>query len=159
MYRTQLISRRLLTIFSNQTRGKKYYPIWWKPFNLNDYDNLSKGYPSVQEQWDAEWSSTEIVPHELKALDINRLPHHLSARHKRNPVPIKHSHEKTMTYQRRMFGIYGLKSGVDPCKLFDSCEELEREKELKTLLEPDIEEFKRTRAQELAEEAKANAER
>ncbi|KAM3176108.1 hypothetical protein ACTXT7_007161 [Hymenolepis weldensis] len=144
---------------ARQTRGKKFHPVWWDPFSLNDYDNLSKGHPSVQEQWDAEWASTEIVPHELKALDINRLPHNLDARHKRIPVPIKYDYEKTLPYQRRMFGIYGLKSGVNPCEIFDSYEKLEREMELKRLLEPDIEEFKRTRAQEKAEEAEANAER
>ncbi|VDO05833.1 unnamed protein product [Rodentolepis nana] len=159
MYLAQLSSKKLLPIFSSQIRGKKFHPVWWDPHSLNDYDNLSKGHPSVQEQWDSEWASTEIVPRELKAFDINRLPNNLIARNKRIPVPVLHDNEKTLFYQRRLFGIYGLKSGVNPCEMFDSYEELEREEKLKKLIEPDVEEFKRTRAQEIEEEAKADSER
>ncbi|KAM7534356.1 hypothetical protein Aperf_G00000114678 [Anoplocephala perfoliata] len=159
MYRAQLAPKRFLPIFSNQRRGKKYHPVWWDPFSLNDYDNLSKGHPSVQEQWDAEWSSSEIVPRELKAFDINRLPQNLTARNKRIPLPVKYDRERTLAYQRRMFGIYGLASGVNPCELFDSYEELQREEEIKKRLEPDIEEFKRARAERKAEEARADAEK
>lgn len=159
MHRTQLTIKKFFPLYSNQRRGKKYHPVWWDPFSLNDYDNLSKGHPSVQEQWDAEWASSEIVPRELKAFDISRLPQNLNARNKRIPVPIKYDYEKTLAYQRRLFGIYGLASGVNPCELFDSYEELQRGEEINKRLEPDIEEFKRARAEEKVEQTKADAER
>ncbi|KAL5106650.1 Growth arrest and DNA damage-inducible proteins-interacting protein 1 [Taenia crassiceps] len=141
------------------SRSKKYYPGWRDPFSLTDYDNLSKGYPSVTDQWDTEWSSTKIVPYELKAFDINRLPHHLVARDRRVTLPIKYDHERRLAYQRRLFGIYGLSSGVDPCKLFDSSEYLVKENEIKKRLEPDIEEFKRREAEENVVKMKAEEER
>lgn len=159
IFRTTSSQQKLVSLLLVPWRSKKYYLGWRDPFSLNDYDNLSKGYPSVTEQWEAEWSSTNIVPRELKAFDINRLPHHLVARNKRVPLPIKYDHERRHCYQRLLFGIYGLSSGVNPCELFDSYEDLEREKELKKLIEPDIEEFKRNAAEKKATMAKIEEER
>ncbi|CDI97931.1 growth arrest and DNA damage inducible [Echinococcus multilocularis] len=141
------------------SRSKKYYPGWRDPFSLTDYDNLSKGYPSVTDQWEAEWSSTKAVPCELKAFDVNRLPHHLIARNRRIPLPVKYDHEQRPAYQRRLFGIYGLSSSVNPCELFDSYEYLAREGEIKKRLEPDIGEFKRRRIEANAAKAKVEEER
>ncbi|VDD75141.1 unnamed protein product [Mesocestoides corti] len=140
-------------------RGKKYYPGWRNPFNLTDHDNLSKAAPSITEQWEADWASSKVVPPVLKAFDISRLPHHLVSRNKREPPPVKYDHERHHAYQRRLFGLYGLSSGVNPCELFDSKEDLEREKEIKKLLEPEIEEFKRNQAEAIAMKAREEEQR
>lgn len=150
--------RKLLFLFV-PSRNKKYYPGWRDPFSLTDYDNLSKGYPSVTDQWETEWSSTRVVPYELRAFDTNRLPHHLVARDRRIPLPVKYDHERRLPYQRRLFGIYGISSGVNICELFDSHEYLARENEIKKRLEPDIEEFKRRKAEENVAKAKTEEER
>ncbi|VDM32619.1 unnamed protein product [Hydatigera taeniaeformis] len=158
MFPTSSSCRQLISL-SIPSRSKKYYPGWRDPFSLTDYDNLSKGYPSVTDQWESEWSSTKVVPHELKAFDINRLPHHLVARNRRVPLPVKYDHERRLAYQRRLFGVCGLSSGVNPCTLFDSCEFLAKENELRKRLEPDIEEFKRMEAEEKAMKAKVEEEK
>ncbi|KAL5966697.1 Growth arrest and DNA damage-inducible proteins-interacting protein 1 [Taenia solium] len=150
--------RKLLFPFV-PSRSKKYYPGWRDPFSLTDYDNLSKGYPSVTDQWETEWSSTKVVPCELKAFDINRLPHHLVARDRRIPLTVKCEHERRLAYQRRLFGIYGLSSGVNPSELLDSYEYLARENAIKKRLEPDIEEFKRREAEANVAKAKVEEER
>ncbi|VDK39494.1 unnamed protein product [Taenia asiatica] len=141
------------------SRSKKYYPGWRDPFSLTDYDNLSKGNPSVTDQWETEWSSAKVVLYELKAFDINRLPHHLVARDRRIPLPVKYDHERRLAYQRRLFGVYGLSSGVNPCELLDSYEYLARENVIKRRLEPDIEEFKRGEAEKNVAKAKVEEER
>ncbi|VDL98995.1 unnamed protein product [Schistocephalus solidus] len=140
-------------------RTKKYFRSWRRPYSLNDYFNLSQAKPDVYQQWEAEWEAAAHLPRVLKAFDINRLPHSLVSRAKSHCLPVEGGREQLPGYQRRLFGIYGLASGVDPGQLLDSCEFIAREREIKEHLEPDIDTFKAQAAKRRQEEAQKTEER
>nr|VZI31280.1 unnamed protein product [Spirometra erinaceieuropaei] len=140
-------------------RTKKYFRNWRRPYSLNDYFNLSQTKPDVYQQWEAEWKAAPHLPRVLKAFDINRLPHSLVSRAKSQCLPVGTGRERLPGYQRRLFGIYGLASGVDPGQLLDSYECIAREREIKEHLEPDIATFKAEVARRRQEEARKTEER
>lgn len=128
-------------LLKTPVRSKKYYPGWRRLFELDsDRANLTQAKPSIPEAWASEWENAPI-PRELKAFDLARLPEHLSVRG-RKCLPIVHDHERRLGYQRRLFGKYGLASGVELSSLFHTPEDVDRETKLKRRMEPNVDEFK-----------------
>ncbi|THD20808.1 Growth arrest and DNA damage-inducible proteins-interacting protein 1 [Fasciola hepatica] len=102
------------------TRTKKYYPAWYIPYCLDDYQNVTRSKPNPYEMWDREWKAAGLKTRELQPFDISLLPQHLKLRLKptREFFQPKYRAELSLDYKRRLFGVYGLASGVDPATLF-----------------------------------------
>ncbi|VDP76694.1 unnamed protein product [Echinostoma caproni] len=102
------------------SRAKKYYPSWHVPYILDDYQNVTRSKPNPYETWDREWKKAGISARELQPFDISHLPGHLRSRLHPNVefFQPKYRSEMSLDYKRRLFGAYGLASGVDPATLF-----------------------------------------
>ncbi|XP_018652866.1 putative growth arrest and DNA-damage-inducible proteins-interacting protein [Schistosoma mansoni] len=126
-------------IITTQIRNKKYYRHWWIPFHLDDFQTITQSKPNAYEQWNREWTESRL-PTELHYFDTSRLPSHLKARIKPSKEFFKLTNrkEKTEDYQRRLFGQYGLQSGIDPALLFMNENEITYEKTKENLLENSI---------------------
>ncbi|VEL12900.1 unnamed protein product [Protopolystoma xenopodis] len=110
-------------------RGRKYYINWRSHDQLTDYQNLTRGWPSVYEQWHSELKDS-ILPSEFQALDINRLPRHLRSRSKCKVEPfLPIEVEGTpLDYKRRLYALYGSSSLVDPSELFPTSRDIKYER-------------------------------
>ncbi|KAA0185662.1 Growth arrest and DNA damage-inducible proteins-interacting protein 1 [Fasciolopsis buskii] len=102
------------------TRAKKYYPGWRVPYSLDDFQNVTRSKPNPYEAWDNEWKAAGLRSRELQPFDISLLPQNLKWRLKptKEFFQPKFRSELTLDYRRRLFGVYGLASGVDPATLF-----------------------------------------
>ncbi|CAI2731861.1 unnamed protein product [Schistosoma spindalis] len=126
-------------IVLTQIRNKKYYRYWWIPFHLDDFQTITQSKPNSYERWNQEWMDSKL-PIELQYFDTSHLPSHLKARLKPSNkfFKITSRKEKTEDYRRRLFGEYGLHSGINPALLFMNDNEIIYEKNKENLLEDSI---------------------
>lgn len=136
-------------------RSNKYYREWAKAFQMEDFQNVSRSRPTGYAQWDLEWDRSNI-PNELQPFDISRLPTHLKSR--LNPSKdffiVANRCEATKDYRRRLFGEYGLASGVNVSSLFLNNDEIEAARERQAFREKSIREVTKSKQHEAEVELK-----
>ncbi|CAH8538195.1 unnamed protein product [Schistosoma turkestanicum] len=128
-----------LIITGHHVRHKKYYRHWEIPFHLDDFQTITLSKPNAYERWNQEWTNS-CLPNELQYFDTARLPIHLKARMQPATEFFKISSrkEKTEDYRRRLFGEYGLQTGVNPGCLFMDQNELAYEQNKENLRESPV---------------------
>ncbi|CAL8106635.1 unnamed protein product [Calicophoron daubneyi] len=144
-------ARTALLIVSR--RFKKYYRSWRVPYSLDDAQTLSRSEPNPYERWNEEWKESNI-PKELQPFDITFLPGYLKARSRPSTsfFAVRSLSETTLDYRRKLFGRYGLASGVDPSSLLFDSRSVEFEKLIESQNEKPVDEVLNQRKTEKAAE-------
>ncbi|KAL3315317.1 hypothetical protein Ciccas_006049 [Cichlidogyrus casuarinus] len=128
---------------------------------MQDWWNSTQRKPDTTEMWSAQWKKAieSGIPSELQALDVERLPDHLKFRSSGRLYPIKSRKETSKDYKRRLFGMYGSASGVDPLEIMNDPEIQSLDSDLKAVTEGDLDTFRRNNKQEKEDRRQALQER